>query len=50
MEWDVAAGHAILQAAGGSVLAPDGANFKYGKFANGLRNGPFIARGREATP
>jgi len=49
MEWDVAAGHAILQAAGGSVLAPDGATFKYGKFASGLRNGPFIARGRAAT-
>jgi len=49
MEWDVAAGHAILQAAGGSVLAPDGATFKYGKFANGLRNGPFIARGRDVT-
>lgn len=49
MEWDVAAGHAVLQAAGGSVLAPDGAPFNYGKFANGLRNGPFIARGRAAA-
>lgn len=49
MEWDIAAGHAILQAAGGSVLAPDGAGFHYGKFASGLRNGPFIARGRVAA-
>jgi 3'(2'), 5'-bisphosphate nucleotidase len=48
MEWDVAAGHAILQAAGGSVSTPDGAPFNYGKFASGLRNGPFIARGRSA--
>lgn len=46
MEWDVAAGHAVLQAAGGSVTTPDGAPFRYGKFAAGLRNGPFIARGR----
>lgn len=48
MEWDVAAGHAILKAAGGSVSTPDGAPFNYGKFASGLRNGPFIARGRGA--
>ncbi|MGE0581599.1 MAG: 3'(2'),5'-bisphosphate nucleotidase CysQ [Steroidobacteraceae bacterium] len=46
MEWDVAAGHAVLQAAGGSVTTPEGAPFSYGKFARGLRNGPFIARGR----
>lgn len=46
MEWDVAAGHAVLQAAGGTVLTPQGASFLYGKFASALRNGPFIARGR----
>ncbi len=29
-DWDVAAGHAILAAAGGSVVAPDGASLIYG--------------------
>jgi len=31
MEWDTAAGHAVLAAAGGTVLAPDGAPLAYGK-------------------
>lgn len=31
MEWDTAAGHAILLAAGGQVLAPDGRPLAYGK-------------------
>ena len=43
MEWDTAAGHAVLVAAGGSVLAPGGAALKYGKA--GLRNTFFIAGG-----
>jgi len=43
MEWDTAAGHAVLRAAGGRVTAWDGAPFLYGK--PGFRNGPFIARG-----
>jgi 3'(2'), 5'-bisphosphate nucleotidase len=43
MEWDTAAGHAVLVAAGGSVLAPGGAPLKYGK--PGLRNSFFIASG-----
>lgn len=47
MEWDTAAGHAVLQAAGGRVLQPDGAPFVYGKGAQGFANGPFIAWGRE---
>jgi 3'(2'), 5'-bisphosphate nucleotidase len=46
MEWDIAAGHAVLQAAGGQVLTPDGAPFRYGKVETGLRNGPFVAWGR----
>ena len=46
MEWDTAAGHAVLQAAGGQVLQPDGAPFLYGKGAQGFRNGPFVAWGR----
>ena len=45
MEWDIAAGHAVLAAAGGSVVTPDGRPFAYGKCADGFRNGPFVARG-----
>ena len=44
MEWDTAAGHAVLSAAGGKVTTWDGAPFRYGKA--GFLNGPFIARGR----
>jgi 3'(2'), 5'-bisphosphate nucleotidase len=44
MEWDTAAGHAVLAAAGGRVTTWEGAPFVYGK--PGFRNGPFIARGR----
>jgi 3'(2'), 5'-bisphosphate nucleotidase len=47
MEWDTAAGHAVLEAAGGAVLTPDGAPFLYGKGAVGFRNGPFVAWGRQ---
>jgi 3'(2'), 5'-bisphosphate nucleotidase len=47
MEWDTAAGHAVLDGAGGSVIRPDGSPFVYGKGAEGFRNGPFIAWGRE---
>ncbi len=43
MEWDTAAGHAVLNAAGGHVLAPDGSPFMYGK--KGFRNTSFIALG-----
>jgi 3'(2'), 5'-bisphosphate nucleotidase len=45
MEWDIAAGHAVLEAAGGSVTTPDGAPFAYGKAQDGFRNGWFVARG-----
>ena len=44
MEWDTAAGHAVLTAAGGSVTRWDGTPFLYGK--PGFENGPFVARGR----
>jgi 3'(2'), 5'-bisphosphate nucleotidase len=44
MEWDTAAGHAVLVAAGGSVLTPAGEPFTYGK--PGFRNGDFVAWGR----
>jgi 3'(2'), 5'-bisphosphate nucleotidase len=43
MEWDTAAGHAVLAAAGGRVTTWEGAPFLYGK--PDFRNGPFIARG-----
>ncbi|MBR0652921.1 3'(2'),5'-bisphosphate nucleotidase CysQ [Roseomonas terrae] len=43
MEWDTAAGQAVLEAAGGRVLCPDGTPFRYGK--PGWRNGPFIGWG-----
>jgi 3'(2'), 5'-bisphosphate nucleotidase len=44
MEWDTAAGHAVLRAAGGTVTNWDGTPFLYGK--PGFLNGPFIARGK----
>ncbi|MBW8270699.1 3'(2'),5'-bisphosphate nucleotidase CysQ [Caldovatus aquaticus] len=50
MEWDTAAGHAVLAAAGGRVVTPDGAELRYGKYAAGFRNGPFIAWGGGAAP
>jgi 3'(2'), 5'-bisphosphate nucleotidase len=43
MEWDTAAGHAVLSAAGGRVTTRDGAPFQYRK--PGFENPPFIARG-----
>ena len=45
MEWDTAAGHAILTAAGGRFTTPDGGAFVYGKADQGFRNGWFVARG-----
>ena len=45
MEWDIAAGHAVLEAAGGSLLTPEGQPFAYGKATEGFRNGWFVARG-----
>jgi 3'(2'), 5'-bisphosphate nucleotidase len=41
MEWDTAAGHAILAAAGGCLTQPDGSPFVYGK--PGFSNPPFVA-------
>jgi 3'(2'), 5'-bisphosphate nucleotidase len=50
MEWDTAAGQAVLEAAGGVVLEPDGTPLRYGKTAAGLRNPSFVAWGiRPAT-
>ncbi len=44
-EWDVAAGHALLAAAGGIVTAPDGAALPYGRIAQSFRVPAFIACG-----
>jgi 3'(2'), 5'-bisphosphate nucleotidase len=46
MEWDTAAGHAVLRAAGGRVAGLDGAELRYGK--PGLVNPPFAATGRSS--
>ena len=45
MEWDTAAGQAVLEAAGGQVVCEDGTPFRYGKKDAGFLNGGFIARG-----
>jgi 3'(2'), 5'-bisphosphate nucleotidase len=46
MEWDTAAGHAIVLAAGGRVTTIDGDELTYGK--PGFDNPHFVARGRAA--
>ena len=46
MEWDTAAGHAILNAAGGCVLGLDGSPLRYGKKDAGFKNEGIIAWGR----
>jgi len=43
MEWDIAAGHAVLAAAGGGVTTIDGDRFLYGK--PDFRNPHFVAHG-----
>jgi 3'(2'), 5'-bisphosphate nucleotidase len=48
MEWDTAAGQAVLLAAGGTVWAPGGTPFLYGK--PGFRNTFFIASGGLTPP
>jgi 3'(2'), 5'-bisphosphate nucleotidase len=45
-DWDIAAGHAILKAAGGSVTAPDGTDIVYG--TNELLIPAFLAWGDPA--
>ncbi|MBT3628413.1 MAG: 3'(2'),5'-bisphosphate nucleotidase CysQ, partial [Rhodospirillaceae bacterium] len=47
-EWDTAAGHAVLAAAGGSVRRTTGEALSYGKA--GLDNPHFIARGLASEP
>jgi 3'(2'), 5'-bisphosphate nucleotidase len=45
MEWDTAAGDAVLTAAGGSVTKLDGRPFLYGKASEGFANPFFVAKG-----
>jgi 3'(2'), 5'-bisphosphate nucleotidase len=49
MEWDIAAGDAVLRAAGGIVVDPSGAPILYGKTAQDFASGPFIAWGDPAA-
>jgi 3'(2'), 5'-bisphosphate nucleotidase len=45
MEWDTAAGQAVVEAAGGRVLQLDGAPLLYGKRARGYDNPDFVVYG-----
>jgi len=49
MEWDTAAGDAVLRAAGGIVLDAAGEPLQYGKTKDQFKNGPFIAWGDPAA-
>lgn len=49
MEWDTAAGDAVLRAAGGVVLDQSGTPLVYGKTTDHLRNGAFVAWGDRET-
>jgi 3'(2'), 5'-bisphosphate nucleotidase len=44
MEWDIAAGHAVVRAADGTVRTAAGPPLEYGK--PGFENPPFVAYGR----
>jgi 3'(2'), 5'-bisphosphate nucleotidase len=48
-EWDVAAGHAVVVAAGGAVLSPQGEALGYGRVTEGFRVPGFIAWGDAAA-
>jgi 3'(2'), 5'-bisphosphate nucleotidase len=49
MEWDAAAGDAVLSAAGGAVLTPEGELLHYGRRDNKLRIPAFIAWGSKTA-
>jgi 3'(2'), 5'-bisphosphate nucleotidase len=44
-EWDIAAGHALVVAAGGRVTAPDGSDIRYGEREDGFSVDGFVAWG-----
>lgn len=45
MEWDTAAGHAVVLAAGGAVSLLDGSPLRYGKSDRGFDNPAFVVTG-----
>jgi 3'(2'), 5'-bisphosphate nucleotidase len=49
-EWDVAAGHALLAAAGGILLTPEGGALTYGRIGAGFRVPAFVAWGDPSAP
>ena len=49
-EWDIAAGHAVLSAAGGVVTRPDGTALSYGNFAGRFHVPGFVAWGDHPSP
>ena len=49
-EWDVAAGHALLVAAGGTVMTPEGGPLSYGRRDADFRVPAFIAWGDPSAP
>ena len=48
-EWDIAAGHAIVAAAGGKISKPNGEALGYGRSEDGFRIAGFIAYGDPAA-
>ncbi|MCG8507837.1 MAG: 3'(2'),5'-bisphosphate nucleotidase CysQ, partial [Rhodospirillales bacterium] len=48
MEWDTAAGHAVVRFAGGNVRKTDGSELMYGK--PDFENPDFIANGVDDSP
>ena len=48
MEWDTAAAHAVLRAAGGEVIGPRGVPLRYNR--QDLLNPPFLAHGTDTGP
>ena len=44
-DFDAEVMNAVLEAAGGTVLTPEGEPVLYGKATEGFRNGFFVARG-----
>ena len=48
MEWDTAAGHAVLSSAGGALVTGSGDPFLYGKYDRKYLNGEFIASSKKA--
>ena len=48
MEWDIAAGDAVLRAAGGVVTGLDGSFLRYGRVESGFASPDFVAFGDQA--